>query len=280
MEDVDHRDEIDLDLDVVTLGLGVGFKFTEAFSMGFSIGFAQLEYYSQVDRFDLTGTDPQPSEFESVNDEDSAEHYTVAFLWSPTEKLSIGAVYRYGPEFDTDKERWNQFDFDPGPGTQFDFVLDWRLLNELKIPDVYGIGIAYRFLPNLTATLDVNYVEYSDLLRDFRLEPNASNDPDDFEIDDTLEIHIGVEYVMNWGNKPFALRGGYFFRPDHSVRYVGPITSPDDQELKDRLDSKDDDEHILSAGFGTVLFNTLQFDVAGSYSEFIAEATVSIVYRF
>jgi long-subunit fatty acid transport protein len=280
MEEIDHRDEIELDLDVVTLGLGVGFKVTETFSLGFSIGFAQLDIYSQVDRFDLTGTDPQPSEFEYVNDQDSSEQYTVAFLWNLTGKLSIGAVYRYGPEFNTDKERWNQFDSDPGPGTEYDFVLDWKLGNTIKIPDVYGLGLSYRFLPNLTTALDVNYVEYSDLLRNFKLEPNASNDPDDFEIDDTFEIHVGVEYVMNFGDVPFAVRGGYFFRPDHSVRYVGPITSPDDQELKDRLDSKDDDEHIFSAGFGTVLFDTLQVDVAGSYSEFIAEGTLSFVYRF
>ena len=280
VEEVDHRDEIEVDLDVVTLGLGVGFKVTETFSMGFSFGFAQLEFYSQVDRFDLAGTDPQPSEFESVNDEDSSEHYTLAFLWNPTGKLSIGAVWRYGPKFDTEKERWNQFDADPGPGTEYEFALGWKLKNELKIPDVYGLGISYRFLPNLTTTLDVNYVEYSDLLQNFRFEPGGLNDSDDFEIDDTVEIHFGVEYVMNVGNTPFALRAGYFFRPDHSVRFVGPVTSPDDQELKDRLDQKDDDEHIFSAGFGTVLFDILQIDVAGSYSEFISEGTVSIVYRF
>ena len=279
-EEIDHRDEIEVDLDVITLGLGVGFKVTEAFSMGFSIGFAQLEFYSQVDRFDLSGTDPQPSEFEYVNDEDSSELYTLAFLWNLTGKLSIGAVWRYGPEFNTDKERWNQFDADPGPGTEYEFALGWKLGNTLKIPDVYGLGISYRFLPNLTTALDINYVEYSDLLRNFRFEPGGLNDADDFEIDDTFEIHIGVEYVMNLGNVPFAVRGGYFFRPDHSVRFVGPVTSPDDQELKDRLDRKDDDEHIFSAGFGTVLFDILQVDVAGSYSEFITEGTLSVVYRF
>jgi long-subunit fatty acid transport protein len=279
LEEIDHRDEVELDLDVVTLGLGVGFKVSDTFSWGFSIGFAQLEYHSRVDRFDLAGPDPQPSEFESVNDEDSAEHYTAAFLWSPTGKLSIGAVYRYGPEFDTDKERWNQFISDPGP-PKYDFALDWRLANTLKIPDVYGLGISYRFLPNLTTALDINYVEYSDLLRNFRLEPDSTTDPDDFEIDDTVEIHFGIEYVMTLGNKPFAVRSGYFFRPDHSVRYVGPITSPDDQQIKDRLDQKDDDEHVISAGFGTVLFDTLQVDVAGSHSEFITEGTLSVVYRF
>ncbi len=279
-EEIDHRDEIEVDLDVITLGLGVGFKVTDTFSMGFSIGFAQLEFYSQVDRFDLSGTDPQPSEFEYVNDEDSSELYTLAFLWNLTGKLSIGAVWRYGPEFNTDKERWNQFNSVPLPATEYEFALGWKLANTLKIPDVYGVGISYRLLPNLTTALDVNYVEYSDLLRNFRFEPGGLNDADDFEIDDTFEIHIGVEYVMNLGNVPFAVRGGYFFRPDHSVRFVGPVTSPDDLELKNRLDSKDDDEHIFSAGFGTVLFDILQVDVAGSYSEFIAEGSLSVVYRF
>jgi long-subunit fatty acid transport protein len=278
MENVDHNDTMELDLDVVTLGLGVGFKVTDTFSLGFSFGFAQLEYYSQVDKYDLGPgvTDPQPSEFEYVNDEASSEQYTVALLWNPTGELSIGAVYRYGPEFDTDKERWDQVDING----DFEFFLDWKLRNKLKIPDVYGLGISYRFLPNLTAALDVNRVEYSDLLEDFTMEPNAFNDPDDIKIDDTIEIHVGVEYVMSFGDVPFAVRGGYFYRPDSSVRYVGPITSQDDQALKDRLDSKDYDEHIFSAGFGAVLFDTLQLDVAGSYSTLITEGTLSVVYRY
>ena len=278
-ESVEHSDTIDLDVDVVTLGLGVGFKVTETLSLGFSFGFAQLEYYSQLDKYDFGPgvTDPQPSEFEYVNDEVSSEQYTLAFLWNPFGELNIGAVYRYGPEFDTDKERWEQVDTGEG---DFGFVLDWKLRNKLKIPDVYGLGISYRFLPNLTAALDVNYVEYSDLLEDFTMEPGAFNVPNDIEIDDTFEFHVGVEYVMSFGNVPFAVRGGYFYRPDSSARYVGPITSYEDQALKDRLDSKDYNEHIVSAGFGTVLFDTLQVDVAGSFSKLISEGTLSVVYRY
>lgn len=112
------------------------------------------------------------------------------------------------------------------------------------------------------------------------MEPNAQTDPDDIEIDDTFEIHAGVEYVMSFNDVPFAFRCGYFYRPDHSARYVGPITSQEDQDLKDRLASKDFDEHIFSAGFGTVLFDILQVDVAASYSELITEGTLSVVYRF
>jgi len=112
------------------------------------------------------------------------------------------------------------------------------------------------------------------------MEPNAVTDPDDLEIDDTFEIHVGVEYVMSFGDAPFALRCGYFYRPDHSARYVGPITDSEDQALKDRLANKDYDEHIYSAGFGTVLFDILQVDVAASYSELITEGTLSVVYRF
>ena len=57
-------------------------------------------------------------------------------------------------------------------------------------------------------------------------------------------------------------------------------TYHEDQELKDRLASKDFDEHIFSAGFGIVLFDILQVDVAASYGELITEGTLSVVYRF
>ena len=276
-DDADNRNEVSLDLDVVTLGLGLGFKVTNTFSLGVSIGFAQLDYKSEVDIFDIGSSEPQPKETEVVNDSDNSEQYTVSLLWNPISALSIGATYRYGPEFDTDKQRWS---YEQQGGGDYRWLLNWRLANKLKIPDVFGAGLGLRFIPNLTGAVDVYYVEYSDLLDNFRLDPGSDLDPDDFKIDDTFEIHCGLEYVMALGKVPFALRAGYLYRPDHSVRYVGPVDTQETQELKDRLAQRDVDEHIVSAGLGIVLFDTVQVDVAGSYGELITEGTLSLVYRF
>jgi len=263
-ESVTRSDKIDFDMDVVTTGIGMGFKVSETLSMGLSVGFAHLEYYSLDDKYDMGVLDS----FERVNDEDSAEHYTVSFLWNLAEKLNVGLVYRYGPEFRTTKSRWE----DTGAGV---YELQYNLESELKIPDAYGLGLAYRFSPSFTAALDANYVEYSDLTDNFELEPASPQNGSDFEVDDAVEVHVGLEYVVDLETRPLALRMGYFYRPDHRIKYVGP-----DATFREILKDRGDHEHIFSVGFGTLLSEDVQLDISASTSEYIKEGSFSMVYRY
>jgi long-subunit fatty acid transport protein len=147
--------------------------------------------------------------------------------------------------------------------------------NSLKVPDTVGLGLAYRIAGALTLALDLDYVFYSDLLEDLQFEPGSGLNPADFDMDDTLEAHFGLEYVLPVNDVPVALRAGYFYRPDHSLQYTGP-----DASLRQRLQDRGDDEHIFSAGFGLVILQNLQVDLAASYGDYITEGTLSAVYRF
>lgn len=262
-------------LDAVTLGIGAGFKLTDTFSFGLSIGMAQLDYDSTSKRYNSTQSPPYPNEeaWETVSETDNAEHYTVSLLWNPFEGFNIGLVYRMGPEFEAVKQRYD-WHAAVGPNDAF-YALEWEYDHILKVPDVYGLGFSFRFLSNLTATLDINYIEYSDLADDFLDEDGAKSTS--WEIDDEVEVRLGLEYIIDINETPIALRGGYYYRPDHRVYYVGTY-DPDLMRLFG--EPGDDHDHIFSLGFGAVLTEKFQIDVAAAAGKYIKEGSLSIVYRF
>jgi len=268
--------KVKVNLDAVTLGIGAGFKLTDTFSFGLSIGMAQLDYDSTNRRFDSTQDPyPDPREWETVSDTDNAEHYTVSLLWNPLEGFNIGLVYRMGPEFEAVKQRYHWNDPDPLiPDDEF-YALEWEHDHILKIPDVWGLGFSFRFLSNLTATLDINYIEYSDLADDFVNEEGVKDT--DWKIDDEVEVRLGLEYIIDINETPLALRAGYYYRPDHRLQYKG-TDEPDLIRLFG--DKGDDHDHIFSVGFGAVLTQKFQIDVAAAAGQYIKEGSLSIVYRF
>ncbi len=253
-------------LDAVSYGVGIGLKMSEAFSVGISVNFDQLDYFMKGRQYENVLSRPQW--ISTVNDTTNAEHFTASLLWNPFGELNIGLVYRMGPKFETP---WASFEYDNADGF---YHLAVERDQTLKIPDVYGIGISYRFLSNFTATLDASYIEYSDLSDDF--EDAQGSDAQYFTIDDQVEIRVGVEYIVDISETPVALRAGYYYRPDHLPFYEG---GSDPDFLRIFNADRDEDDHIFSLGFGAV-FKNFQIDVAGSAGDFIKEFTTSIVYRF
>jgi long-subunit fatty acid transport protein len=253
------------DIEVITHGISMGIKLSDTFSAGLSLGFSQLDFYSlNLVFFDPAYTRP---EWQSgvVDSTDNSEQYNLAFLWNPFSEFNIGIAYRYGPEFETSFL-----------GRDNSTAEEIRFRNTLKIPDVYSLGISYRYYSVLTAAVDVNYVKYSDLKKNLIFRDGQASD---IEIDDTTEVHAGLEYTFELSETPFALRCGYFYMPQHNFVYVGPVTNTT-QAYWAGVYQERDDEHIFSVGFGFVSFGNLQIDVAGSIGDKIKEYSASIVYRF
>jgi len=261
---------VDVSMDAVTLGIGAGFKLTDSFSLGLSVGMAQLDY-------DVTGKGyeigslayPDAGDMDTVSEVDNAEHYTLSLLWNPFGELNIGLVYRMGPEFEATKQR---YEWDDSTGNEF-YLLEWEREQILKVPDIYGIGFSYRFFSNLTASLDVNYIEYSDLADDF-LNDNGTEETE-WTVEDEVEVRFGLELIFEVNQTPLALRAGYYFRPDHGFIYKGP-----DPTFRREFGEAEDDDHIFSLGFGAVLTEKFQLDVAAAAGQYIKEGSLSIVYRF
>lgn len=261
--------EVETQLDAVTLGIGAGIKLTDTFSFGLSIGMSQLDYDVMSRRYDTGAAPPYPDEEErsTVSEVDNAEHYTISMLWNPFEGFNLGLVYRMGPEFEATMEnyRWNAASV---------YYQQWLYNQILKVPDMYGIGFSFRFLSNLTATLDINYIEYSDLADDFLDEDGAKDT--DWTVEDEIEVRFGLEFIFEVNETPLALRAGYYYRPDHGFIYEGT----DDPDMIRLFGEADDDDHIFSLGFGAVLTDKFQLDVAAAAGKYVKEGSLSIVYRF
>lgn len=259
-----HINEVDVNIDAITLGAGLGLKLTDTFSLGLAVGFDTTNYRA-------FNTPIQNSDYkETVNDSDAQTHYTASMLWNPFGEFNLGLVYREGPEYMTRKLRYTD---EAVPG---DFVEEFDLENTLKVPDIYGLGLSYRFGGGFTCAFDVNYIEYSDLLDGLVLLDGGGGGPQahELEVDDVCEVHVGLEYILDINDMPLAVRCGYFFKPDHRIIYDGPIT-----EWRNILKEGDDD-NIYSLGLGAVVSDNVQIDVAGSTGDTADEFTISVVYRY
>lgn len=266
------QNSTETDIQVVTLGLGIGLNLTESLSIGASVGFATLDYNYSTEYF-LDPSRTPPSFLKNfVDGEDQAEHYTVSLLWNPIEEFNIGLVYRSGPEFDTDFETLEDSDLDGF------YDRSQNTKNTLKVPDVYGIGVSYRFPFGLTIAADANYIEYSDILDSFIFTGDrelfgSDLRISDYYVDDTIETHIGLEYVFDMKETPVAVRCGYFFKPEHRIKYEGL------RETERNNAPEGEDDHIFSLGLGAVFFENIQVDLAASFGDFEKEYTASFVYR-
>lgn len=260
------------DIMAVTNGVGLGFKVNNSLSLGGSIGFAQMRYYCTTGIYSDATFSPPPGFLIRIDGEDISTQLNLSLLWNPISNLNIGLVYRQGPEF---KTTYDSFDYDSINGS---FDLEYTTKYTLKVPDVYGVGASYRFNFGLTIAADVNYIEYSDLLKDFRFPDGSTSfggiNTNDFDVDDTFEIHVGIEYVLDIGSTPVAVRGGYTHKPEHRIHYTGP-----DSGWKSWAPEGDDD-NIFAVGLGSVFSKWLQIDGAASFGDFEKEYIVSLVYRF
>ena len=273
---------INSDTQINTLGVGLGTKLNEKLSVGLAVGLAQLDYKTTTFRYRGTGGVFAPNSKEVGDSNDNAEQYTASLLWNVVGELNLGLVYRQGPKFKIDKSAWEYGAITGGGGETGWRQLRYQTETEFKVPDVYGLGLAYRFAPNLTVAMDANYVKYSQLIEEFIGEgmDSSSNfqlqQMENFHIDDEWEFRLGLEYVLDVGGSPIALRGGYYYRPDHRAYYSGDTS----KFVTGNYLVKDNDGHIGSLGVGFLVNPNLQVDLAASYGELATEGIVSVVYRF
>jgi len=249
---------------VTTYGVAVAYKIFDTLSIGGSIGFSELDFRSSFDQSPIYWRG-------SFQNTDSAENFTVGLFWNPFGGLNIGAVYRYGPKF----SYVNQVLIQYHPGIpDLKEVQIYLRDDEYKIPDVYGIGVSYRFPFGLTLAADYNYIRYSQnegSLYDLDGQ-DMTVPPFSLRWDDAYEIHAGLEWAFTVRDTPLAVRTGYAFKEAHGI-YNNNIASY-------YAVPQGDDENIFSAGFGVVLFKNLQLDFSGAWGNLSTEYIASAVIRF
>jgi long-chain fatty acid transport protein len=199
----------------------------------------------------------------------TATTFTGGFKWAPTDKFSMGGVYKQGAKFVTPT-------FAANDATNFAFVK--AADTTFHIPDVYGGGISYRPIPVLTINADVVRVKYSNLVDDF-ISINATVRSIDkaYKASDATEFHLGGEYFFST-KIPFAVRGGYWRDPQHSITYTGPLNNADEVAAAVLFPATKSLNHVsIGAGLAWPRF---QIDAAYDRSALFKVGSISMVTRF
>lgn len=290
-----------MDLEIVAYGASGAFRLTDRLSLGIGAAYYELEMDSLTRRFALEvlpagdpgegapGTFFGPPDFAPANvansqtqtgdDDDVA--VIAGLLWQASPRWSFGAVYRQGPSFDFEARSV------AGAASQVPGDLLASQTAEFNVPDVWGVGTAFRPTDAFTVTLDYDHVEYSALTENvinvFALPADTTPEDraaiDRLEIDDANEVHLGLEYVFLHLRNPLAVRLGAYYDPDHKMAFQGaPDGSPEQRSLATIFRAGDDEYHY-SVGLGAV-FGNFQVDAAADFSDLLETFSLSGVYRF
>jgi long-subunit fatty acid transport protein len=278
-----------LDLEIVHLGVAGAWRVSDALSVGAGVSRYDFTLDSLTERFavepatgdllvdGLTGHPFGPADFRPGNvfntqtqsGDDSELAWNAGFLWQLGARWSVGGVYRQGPDFDFTAVYVNG-PASPEPGTVDPTVGGDGVFH---VPDVYGVGVAYRPAESVLVSFDVDRVEYSDMTDELvNLLQVTRGEPELFRADDALELHLGFEYQALHLRYPTAFRLGVWHDPDHRIRYTGDFGIP-----RARFRPGDDELH-LAAGVGVVI-RRAQFDLAVDLSDRVDTVSLSTVLR-
>ena len=191
---------------------------------------------------------------------------------------SFGLTYKPGPEFNLSYDL-----FTPMRKIQNGQLINsisFRRINKLKIPDVFGIGMAaeIRFwnkkknkkTEKLLLAIDALQIRYSQLIDQsyYQLKKTA------FFINDVKEIHAGIQFKTKriHQNYEFAIRFGYYKIPSHQIG----LANKEFTALQYKF-PPGKDEHHFTMGFGLIKYNIFQFASAYNFSDNTEEWLFSLM---
>lgn len=281
MADFSPPIDASVDLTVTNYGIGVAIQLFEGFSIAVSPRWAEMEMKSLSTTFGYT-TSPGPTDFSDddilnttkIDEKDVGYSMNIGVLWKPHPKVSIGTVYRSGSTFTVMETGLGRGESELVPGR----LADPELAEfTLKVPDSLGVGVAFRATEFLTFTLDVVHIRYEDLLEDFDIIVSPDKyTKENYTVDNATEVHVGVEYIIPFGNRFLALRAGVYNEPDHTIRFTGTTAYPVYREI---LPGGDDQTHF-TGGLGLVVSERFQVDTAANIADNSTQLSLSAVYRF
>jgi long-chain fatty acid transport protein len=259
-----------------TFGLAVAYKIGN-FSIGATARSQRFNETAYTFRVTPTGdfssiSVQATSDITSNNDvakDKSDITFAGGFKWAPTDKFSIGGVYKQGAKFIAPTFAANE-------ATNLKYVK--AADTTFHIPDVYGVGVSVRPIPVLTINADAVRVKYSNLVDDFvSINANVRAIDKAYSAADALELHLGGEYFFST-KIPFAVRAGYWRDPQHSITYQGPLTNADEVAAAVLFPKTKSLNHIsIGAGLAWPRF---QIDAAYDRSDLFRVGSISMVTRF
>ena len=282
-----------MDLKLVNYGLSGAYQISDNFSVGLGISYYDFDMDSVTQRFFVDQNDffgapnysPDNvinSQFQQGSDNDLAVNF--GFLWKQGPHLSVGGVYREGPEFDFEARNI------AGPAASSPGEVFAAQTARFRVPTVFGLGLAIHPTDETVITFDYDHVDYSKLSEGtisifFEPDDPAFNDArraalQRLEVDAANEVHLGFEYFFAKLKYPIALRAGTWWDPDHKIRFTGqPDSSLEQRELAIPFRAGTDEFHY-AVGLGIVFEQRFQIDAGADFSDLVDTASLSAVYRF
>jgi long-subunit fatty acid transport protein len=144
-----------------------------------------------------------------------------------------------------------------------------------------SVGFAYTPDETWTFAIEATRINYSGI-EEFRApyaypggDVTVIQSRNDFEAEDVIEIHLGLEYLTRFIQIPLALRAGYYLDPAHDIKYLRT-----DSTSKLIYPGGEDVQH-LSLGIGIPFSEKLQFDMAYDAADDDSyRVAISFAYRY
>jgi len=170
-----------------------------------SLGIFQLyEKYHNIDEYS----------FQGIN-------FNLGFLWRFNESLTIGGVFKtpFTADVKHDQGLSDTIDLVKSPfaGTIWDLQESGSYDEEMDMPASYGIGISYRFSDDFTAAFDLYRTEWDDMIytdhNGMAKSAVSGVEESRSEIDPTIQVRLGAEYLIIKPTYLVPLRAGLFYDP-------------------------------------------------------------------
>lgn len=267
------------DLQIETIGVAAARQWN-ALSFGLAARYHRFKEVATTFRRDLDAPGQPTFAVSQTNGgrtlgQQSDKDVTLAagVKWSGT-KVMFGAVYQMPASFPTAVLAAN-------PSTAAPRMVGRTTFH---MPSVAGVGAAYRPVANLTVTADLKRVGYSKMTDDFvsviefgTEDGGVVEHVTGYRAQDATEIHTGIEYYVT-GRVPFAIRGGWWHDPGHSIVFTGPLDTPHAVAARILFPEAEDEDHF-SVGIGVAL-RRFQVDAAYDTSRTLKTASVSLIARY
>jgi long-subunit fatty acid transport protein len=211
-------------------GLAYALQIIPELSFGFTLNIWEDGIYPNGWNTETSGAatflDPRTHKPRDVYQVDYQNRYSfrgfngnVGLLWNPTDRLSLGAVFK--SPFTADlTHRYSALveRISPAPsGSTTQDQTSWTAHEELQMPMSYGFGMAFRLSDHLTVSTDITHTQWQDfILTDStgkKTSPITDQSPDLSNINGTTQIRVGGEYLFIKPKYTIPVRVGIFYDP-------------------------------------------------------------------
>jgi len=209
------------------LGLAYSLQITPRLSFGFTLNiwedFLDDNGWEQTTRQSGSGTFMgDPFTLESMSHDDfsfSGFNANLGILWNITDKVTLGVVFKtpFTADLKHKSTSSSSIRFPTNPVLDSSSSSSFDEDEKLDMPMSYGIGFAYRHSDRLTVSADVYRTEWNDFIRKDsqgnKTSPISGLPESESDVDATIQVRAGVEYLFIKPEYVIPLRGGFFYDP-------------------------------------------------------------------